>query len=120
DHAQLPSALGLVGTRIRPRAGAAARRLAGEARSALDRDRGRIAGLRPLLPARNRQMNDELHAYALLVLVGFLPNEIWRMRGLVVGRGIDEDSGLSYGRGLSRLRCSRASSPRSSCFRPER
>jgi hypothetical protein len=37
-------------------------------------------------------MNGELHAYALLVLVGFLPNEIWRMLGLVVGRGIDEDS----------------------------
>jgi len=37
-------------------------------------------------------MNDELHAYALLLLVGFLPNEIWRMLGLVVGRGIDEDS----------------------------
>jgi branched-subunit amino acid transport protein len=37
-------------------------------------------------------MNGALHAYALLVLVGFLPNEIWRMLGLVVGRGIDEDS----------------------------
>ena len=30
----------------------------------------------------------------LLVLVGFLPNEIWRMLGLVVARGIDEDSEL--------------------------
>jgi Branched-chain amino acid transport protein (AzlD) len=37
-------------------------------------------------------MNGELHAYALLLLVGFLPNEVWRMLGLVVGRGIDEDS----------------------------
>ena len=37
-------------------------------------------------------MNGELHAYALLLLVGFLPNEIWRMLGLVLGRGIDEDS----------------------------
>jgi Branched-chain amino acid transport protein (AzlD) len=36
----------------------------------------------------------ELHAYVLLVLVGFLPNEIWRMLGLVVGRGIDEESEL--------------------------
>jgi Branched-chain amino acid transport protein (AzlD) len=34
----------------------------------------------------------ELHAYVLLVLVGFLPNEIWRMLGLVFGRGIDEES----------------------------
>jgi hypothetical protein len=37
-------------------------------------------------------MSGELHAYALLVLVGFLPNEIWRMLGLVVARGIDEES----------------------------
>jgi hypothetical protein len=37
-------------------------------------------------------MNGELHAYVLLVVVGFLPNEIWRILGLVFGRGIDEDS----------------------------
>ena len=36
----------------------------------------------------------ELHAYVLLVLVGFLPNEIWRVLGLVLGRGIDEESEL--------------------------
>jgi branched-subunit amino acid transport protein AzlD len=36
----------------------------------------------------------ELHAYGLLVLVGFLPNEIWRVLGLVLGRGIDEESEL--------------------------
>ncbi len=36
----------------------------------------------------------ELNAYVLLVLVGFLPNEIWRMLGLVVAHGIDEDSEL--------------------------
>jgi hypothetical protein len=34
-------------------------------------------------------MSGELHAYVLLVLVGFLPNEIWRMLGLVVARGVD-------------------------------
>jgi hypothetical protein len=39
-------------------------------------------------------MSAELHAYVLLVVVGFLPNEIWRMLGLVVARGIDEDSEL--------------------------
>ena len=39
-------------------------------------------------------MSAELHAYVLLVLVGFLPNEIWRMLGLVVARGIDEESEL--------------------------
>jgi Branched-chain amino acid transport protein (AzlD) len=37
-------------------------------------------------------MSGELHAYALLLLVGFLPNEVWRMLGLVVARGVDEDS----------------------------
>jgi hypothetical protein len=37
-------------------------------------------------------MSGELHAYVLLLLVGFLPNEIWRMLGLLVVRGIDEDS----------------------------
>ena len=30
--------------------------------------------------------------YLLLVLVGFLPNEIWRMLGFVAARGLDEDS----------------------------
>ena len=39
-------------------------------------------------------MSGELHAYVLLVLVGFLPNEVWRMLGLVFGRGIDEESEL--------------------------
>ena len=37
-------------------------------------------------------MSAELHTYVLLVLVGFLPNEIWRMIGLVAARGIDEES----------------------------
>jgi hypothetical protein len=39
-------------------------------------------------------MSGELHAYLLLVLVGFLPNEIWRMLGLVAVRGVDEESEL--------------------------
>ena len=36
----------------------------------------------------------ELHAYALLVLVGFLPSEIWRLLGLVVARGVADESEL--------------------------
>jgi hypothetical protein len=32
------------------------------------------------------------HAWLLLILVGFLPNEVWRMLGVVLARGIDEDS----------------------------
>jgi len=34
----------------------------------------------------------ELWPYLLLVLVGFLPNEIWRVLGLVLARGLNEDS----------------------------
>jgi hypothetical protein len=32
--------------------------------------------------------------YVLLVVVGFLPNEAWRMLGVVASRGIDEGSEL--------------------------
>ena len=39
-------------------------------------------------------MSGELQAYVLLVLVGFLPNEVWRMLGLVFAHGIDEESEL--------------------------
>ena len=35
-------------------------------------------------------MSAELHAYLILVLVGFLPSEIWRWLGLVLGRGLDD------------------------------
>jgi branched-subunit amino acid transport protein AzlD len=34
----------------------------------------------------------ELWPYLLLILVGYLPNEIWRVLGLVLARGLDEDS----------------------------
>ena len=37
-------------------------------------------------------MTGELASYLVLILVGFLPNEVWRALGLVVGRGLDEDS----------------------------
>jgi hypothetical protein len=37
-------------------------------------------------------MSGELQAYALLLLVGFLPNEFWRMLGLLIVHGLDEDS----------------------------
>jgi hypothetical protein len=32
------------------------------------------------------------HAWLVLILVGFLPNEVWRMIGVVLARGIDEQS----------------------------
>jgi hypothetical protein len=34
----------------------------------------------------------ELSPYLVLVLVGFLPNEIWRVLGVWIGRGLPEDS----------------------------
>jgi branched-subunit amino acid transport protein len=34
------------------------------------------------------------HALMVLVLAGFLPNEIWRMLGLWLGSGVDEGSEL--------------------------
>ena len=34
----------------------------------------------------------ELSPYLMLILVGFLPNEIWRAFGLVLARGLNEDS----------------------------
>ena len=37
-------------------------------------------------------MSVELHAYLILVLVGFLPSEIWRWLGIVLGRGLDDES----------------------------
>jgi hypothetical protein len=34
----------------------------------------------------------ELSPYLVLVLIGFLPNEVWRAFGLVMARGLNEDS----------------------------
>jgi hypothetical protein len=34
----------------------------------------------------------ELSPYLALVLVGFLPNEVWRALGLLLARGLNEDS----------------------------
>ena len=35
---------------------------------------------------------NELWPYFVLILVGFLPNEVWRLLGLVLARGLNEDS----------------------------
>ena len=37
---------------------------------------------------------DDLWPYLVLILVGFLPNDLWRMLGVIVGHGIDENSEL--------------------------
>jgi len=36
----------------------------------------------------------DLGPYVMLILVGFLPNEVWRLLGLVMARGLDEGSEL--------------------------
>jgi hypothetical protein len=35
-------------------------------------------------------MSADLTPYLLLLLVGFLPNEVWRWLGIVLARGLDE------------------------------
>lgn len=37
-------------------------------------------------------MTTELWPYFVLVVIGFLPNEIWRLLGLVLARGLNEES----------------------------
>lgn len=37
-------------------------------------------------------MTAELWPWLVLVLVGFLPNEVWRWLGVVLSRGLDETS----------------------------
>jgi hypothetical protein len=37
-------------------------------------------------------MRADLWPYLLLLLVGFLPNEIWRWLGIVLARGLDESA----------------------------
>jgi hypothetical protein len=37
-------------------------------------------------------MKTVIDPYLALILVGFLPNEIWRWFGVIVGHGLDEES----------------------------
>ena len=37
-------------------------------------------------------MSSTLWPYVALVLVGFLPNEVWRWTGFILARGVDESS----------------------------
>lgn len=39
-------------------------------------------------------MNVELQAYLILIVIGFLPSEIWRWLGIALGGGLDERSEL--------------------------
>jgi len=37
-------------------------------------------------------MTAELWPYFVLIVIGFLPNEVWRFLGLVLARGLNEES----------------------------
>lgn len=39
-------------------------------------------------------MSAELWPYVVLMVIGFLPNEAWRLVGLVLARGLNEESQL--------------------------
>lgn len=39
-------------------------------------------------------MNVPIEPYLALILLGFLPSEIWRWLGVLMGRGLDENSEL--------------------------
>ena len=43
-----------------------------------------------------RAFSGEWGAYLALILAGFLPNEIWRWLGVVVGHGLDEESEIIH------------------------
>jgi len=52
------------------------------------------------------------HALLVLLIAGFLPNEVWRMVGLWLGAGVDEGSELLVWVRRWRLRSSPVSSRR--------
>lgn len=35
---------------------------------------------------------NDINPYLALILIGFLPNEMWRLLGVIFARGLDEDS----------------------------
>jgi hypothetical protein len=44
----------------------------------------------------------DLGPYVLLILVGFLPTDVWRMLGVVLARGLDEESEIIvFARGVA-------------------
>src|SRR5207244_1615734 len=77
--------------RIRPRGEPGIDLSRGRTRPDVDRiDRG-LGGLCGASVARSAAMI-ELSPYLVLLLVGFLPNEIWRVLGVWIGRELPENS----------------------------
>src|SRR5262249_29870880 len=95
DHAQQPRAgrPPRAGARARDRPGA--RPHASGPRPDVERPHRRHARVSGAPAARGAAMSavpSELWPYLALILVGFLPNEGWGWLGLLVARGLDEDS----------------------------
>src|SRR4029077_7550562 len=94
DRAQLPAAI--VHRRIGARAHPVSARLPAEYRRGYS-DQRHLGGhdrlWRSLVAgARMSNLFGDPHALLILVIAGFLPNEVWRMLGLWLGGGIDEGS----------------------------
>ena len=49
-------------------------------------------------------MSAELHSYLILIVIGFLPSEVWRWLGIALGRGLDGQSEIILWVRGSRLR----------------
>src|SRR5262249_14133203 len=95
DHAQQPPAHRPAGARARPDHRPDPRRHEGRARSHVDRHHRGQHRLCGASAARGDAINSalvQLVPYLALILVGFLPNEIWRWLGLLVARGLSEES----------------------------
>ena len=83
--------------RARPRHRSGAGLQPGAVRSAVDRRHRRHAGLWRCIACsarrkRGRHEPSPIEPYLVLILVGFLPSEVWRWLGIVLGRGLDENS----------------------------
>ena len=50
-------------------------------------------------------MSAELHSYLILIVIGFLPSEVWRWLGIALGRGLDRHGIFHVSMILSENRC---------------
>src|SRR4029453_15774301 len=96
DGAQLPADIGHIGAGARDRAVSADLTAAHRRRHPDQRRNRRHHRLwRALVAGKGARMSEFFgspHALLVLVLAGFLPNEVWRMAGLWFGAGVDEGS----------------------------
>src|SRR5262249_9590267 len=97
DRAQRPRTGGPPVARVRADPRADPRLLRRRSRHHVVGHHWRYAGVWRAPAAESPRMNammEQFWPYVVLILVGILPNEIWRALGLVVSRGLDEGSEL--------------------------